>query len=453
MKKNNRPGLLNKPGHSKTKTLLLFIVLTMFTVLVKAQEVKMLSLDEAIQLASNHDLQLKVDTAQIGILNERLTSSKKANLPDVDVNLNYTRISDNITPFKVSFPAGEVTLNPQILNQSYNSLQLKQLIWSGGKVKYGIEISKKELEAAKFDLEKNKLNTGYNASVLWYNLYVSKTSKQIIETNIKTLLSSQVDVKNFVNQGIVLENDALKIDLAITNLQSNLIDITNGITALSFNLCVLTGLPANTIIELPELNQHDAASALNMEAYMASALAKRAELKSMMASKDIAALGLKISKNNYLPTVSGIASGNYNLPEQRVFPNENKFKPTWFVGVNVNWSISKLYKNPARINESKQIVARTNYMYDQTRENIMIEVNAAYTDYLQANEKVTISKKAVEQATENFRVEQNRLTASTITTTDFLDANAKLLQAKLNLNAAIANGQLALRKLNKTSVN
>ena len=238
------------------------------------------------------------------------------------LNLNYTRISDNITSFTVSFPGKDVTLHPQILNQSFNSLQLKQLIWSGGKANYSIKISKKELEAAKFDLEKNRTNTTYNVAALWYNLYVLKTSKKIIEANIKTLLLNQQDVKNLVKQGIALDNDALKIDLAVTNLQSNLIDISNSITALNFNLCVFTGLPANTTIELSELQESVFSIENNINNYIANAIANRAELKSMQAYKDVAALGVKISKANYIATVSGIASGNYNLPEQRVFPNQ-----------------------------------------------------------------------------------------------------------------------------------
>jgi outer membrane protein len=418
---------------------------------LKAQETKLLSLEEATQLATGHDLQLKSDTAQIGVLTARLNGNKKSILPDVALNLNYTRISDNITPFKVSFPAGDVTLNPQILNQSFNSLQLKQLIWSGGKVNYGIEISKKELEAAKFDLEKNRGNTIYNVAALWYNLYVLKTSEKIIEANIKTLLLSRQDVKNFVKQGLALDNDALKIDLAVTNLQSDLVDISNSIAALNFNLCLFTGLPTSTIIELPEMGQPVFLTDNNIDSYTAAAITGRAELKSIRAYKDVAALGLKISKSNYIPTISGIASGNYNLPEQRLFPNQNKFTATWFAGVNFNWSLSGFYKNPDKVNESKQTVLKTNAVYNQLREGIMMEVNSAYTDYLQALEKIVISKKAVEQATENFRVEKNRLTAATITLTDFLDANAKLLQASLNLNAANANTQLAIKKLNKTT--
>ena len=429
---------------------ILFFIVAICTCTTKAQSVKLLALDEAVKMGLNHDLQLKIDSAQIGILQSKVNQSKKTVLPDVGLNLNYTRISDNITPFTVSFPTGDVTLNPQILNQSYNSLQLKQLIWSGGKVNYGIEISKKELEISKFDVEKNKLNTIYNISALWYNLYVLKASKQIIELNVTTLLQSQQDVNNFVKQGVTLQNEALKIDLAITNLKSNLIDISNSINALNFNLCTLTGLPTSTVLELPELTETDNKPVEKIDTYISTALNNRAELKIVNKYKDIANFGLKISKSNYLPTVSAIASGNYNLPEQRLFPNKNTFTPTWFVGVNINWAISSLYKNPEKVNESKQSIIKTNALLNQAREGIMMEVNAAFTDYLQATQKILITTKAVEQAMENFRIEQNKLSSSVITTTDFLEANNKLLQAKLNVNAAKANAQLALKKLHKT---
>ena len=444
MKKNNNHLLV-------TKVMLLFTFLSLFAIKLTAQNVKQISLEEATKLALDHDLQLKVDTAQINILTAKLNYNKKQNLPDVGVNLNYTRISDNITPFQVSFPTGDVVLNPQILNQSYNSFQLKQLIWSGGKVKYGTEISNKELAIAKLDFDRNKINTIYNISALWYNLYVLKASKKIIAANIATLTESQKDVNNFVKQGIVLENEALKIDLAVTSLQSNLVDISNAIAALNFNFCTLTGLPTTTVIELPEMLENESFVAEKIDIYLSTAISSRAELKRITNYKDIASIGLKISKSNYAPTVSAIASGNYNLPEQRLFPNQNVFTPTWFIGVNVNWAVSNFYKNPEKINEGKQEIIKANAIYNQVQEGILMEVNAAFTDYLQATEKIVIAKKAVAQATENFRVEQNKLTASIITTTDFLDANNKLLQAKLNLNAAKANAQLALKKLNKTT--
>lgn len=426
------------------------LLLLFFNCLLPAQTVVLLSLEDAIQLANKHNLQLKVDSAQLEILNAKIAQLNNLRKPQVGLNLNYTRISDNVTPFSVAFPTGEVTLNPQILNQSYNSLQLRQLIWNGNKIAYSIEATRKESEAVRYDLQKNTITNTYNVTALWYNLYILKTSKKIIEANIKVLNSNKQDLVNFVNQGIGIDNDVLKIDLAITNLESNLNNISNSITALNYNLCIYTGLSVNSTLELPELLESNVVVDDKLDTYIAEALSNRLELKSIKAATEAAEVGLKITKSNYLPTVSAIASGNYNMPEQRVFPNQAKFKPTWFIGANLNWSLSELYTNKAKVLESQKSIQKVRASYNVASEGIMIEVNMAYTEYLQAAQSIVNAKKEVEQATENFRVEQNRLTASTTTPTDFLDANTKLLQAQLNLNAANANTQLAFKKLNKT---
>lgn len=438
------------PNFRRAKRNLVLLFLLFFTCLLPAQTTVLLSLEEAIQLANRHNLQLKVDSAQVEILNSKIEQVDNLRKPQVGLNLNYTRISNNVTPFSVAFPTGEVTLNPQILNQSYNSLQLRQLIWNGKKIAYGLEASKKELAAASYDLQKNKITNAYNVTALWYNLYVLKTSKKIIEANIKVLNGNKQDLVNFVNQGIAIDNDALKIDLAITNLESNLSNISNSISALNFNLCIYTGLPTNTTFELPELQENEVVVNANLDTYIAEALSNRLELKSIKVSSEAAEVGLKLAKSNYLPTISAIASANYNLPEQRVFPNQPKFKPTWFVGVNLNWSLSELYTNKAKVLESQKSIEKVQSSYSLASEGIMIEVNMAYTEYLQAAQTIVNAKKEVELATENFRVEQNRLTASTTTPINFLDANSKLLQAQLNLNSANANTQLAFKKLNKT---
>jgi outer membrane protein len=201
---------------------------------------------------------------------------------------------------------------------------------------------------------------------------------------------------------------------------------------------------------LPEITENKKVVDNNVENYITTALANRVELKSISKYEEIARLGLKLTKLNTMPTISAIASGNVNLPEQRQFPNKNTFTPTWYAGVNLNWSLSSFYKNPIKVKESKQAIEKTKILFKQVEQGIMLEVNNAYTEYLQATQKIIVSNKAIELATENFRVEQNKLKASTITATDFLDANTKQLQAKLNLNAAIANAQLALIKFNKT---
>ena len=90
-------------------------------------------------------------------------------------------------------------------------------------------------------------------------------------------------------------------------------------------------------------------------------------------------------------------------------------------------------------------------MLDEATEGIQLEVNTDYNNYLQASEKINIAAKEVEQATENFRVEQNRFSNNTTTPTEFLTANTLLLQSKINLTTATANSELAYKKVLKST--
>lgn len=434
----------------KTKIPLLISCLLM-SGYCQAQEQKIMTLDEAINLGITHSKQLQTDAIQLKIAESKVLQGIQSQMAQVSVNLSYVRISDNITPFRVSFPTGDVALNPQILNQSYNSLQVKQLLWAGGKVKNSIQLLEFDKKALLFDMEKNKTDVSYNITTLWYNLFTVKEAKKLIETNIELLNNQKNDAENFVKQGIILSSDVLKIDLAVTNLQSSLIDISNSENLLKFNLSLLTGIDSKTEIDitdtLPIATQND----IRIEDYLTLALNNRPELKSLNIRQQQANLGLKLTQSNFLPVLSAGGKVNYDMPNQRIFPNQASITGTWDVGVFLNWNLSELFTNKEKIKESILSVSKINTAFEQAKEGIQLEVNANYNNYLQAKQKIVNAQKAVEQATENFRVEKNKFSANTTTSTDFLNANTFLIQSKINLTTSIANAELAYKKLQKST--
>ncbi|MCU0374844.1 MAG: TolC family protein, partial [Chitinophagaceae bacterium] len=141
-----------------------------------------IALEEAIERGLQYSSQLQIDSINLKISYARIMQGKQQKLPDITANLSYFRISDNIIPFKVSLPAGEVVLNPQVLNQSFNSIQAKQLIWSGGKLRAANEIL--ELEGKRLLYEISKSKTGLKAAItsIWYNLYALQHTQQILQS-------------------------------------------------------------------------------------------------------------------------------------------------------------------------------------------------------------------------------------------------------------------------------
>ena len=421
-----------------------------FSNIIQAQTPRILTLEDAISLGVAHSKSLALDNYNLQLADSKILQNKNAKLPQIGVNLSYVRVSDNITPFKVNFPTGEVTLNPQILNQSYNSLQIRQLLWAGGKVKYGDELLALDKKAIYFDIQKNQLEIASTMTGLWYNLFTVKQSKKIIQANIELLNNQKKDAENFVKQGIILGNDLLKIELAVTNLASNLSDISTTENLLKYNLSTLAGLVSKMEIDIPETLPNTEQENDNLDVYLEKAFKNRAELKGLSIRKEQVNIGQKIAQSNFLPTLSASGSVNYDMPNQRVFPNVASLTGTWNVGVSLNWNLTDLYSNKEKVKESNLSYLKMNTVIEQAREGILLEVNADYNNYLQAKQKIQLANKSVEQATENFRVEQNKFQSNTTTSTDFLNANTLLLQSKINLTTAVANAGLAYRKLLKS---
>lgn len=431
---------------------LTFTPLTCFTLFSAinsyGQEKKIVNLEQAITLGVNHSNQIKLDSLNLKIADAKLSQSKTNQFPQVSLSASYIRISDNITPFTVAFPTGNVVLNPQILNQSYNAVQARQLIWAGGKLKNANKIAELDKKAVDFDIATSKNDVSFQIASIYYNLYATKQTKKIIEANIELLNNQKKDANNFVEQGIILENEVLKIDLAISNLETNLSDIENTILFFKNNLSILTGL--NTTIDIPEELPSNTFQEFSLDNAVSNALKNRSEIKGLSVREEQATIAKKITNSNYLPTLSGIGSYNYDQPNMRVFPNQETFTGTWYAGVSLNWNLTDLFTNTNKIKESKFSIDKVNTSINQVKEGIKIEVNADYNNFQLAKQKIEIAKKAVTQATENFRVEQNKFNANNTTATDFLNANALLVNAKINLTTAISNADLAYKKLLKS---
>jgi outer membrane protein len=417
---------------------------------MQAQDQRILTLEDAVAMGIAHNKQLKTDSISLLQADTKAVQSKNPLLPQVSVNLSYIRLSDNITPFKVAFPTGEAVLNPQILNQSYNSLQVKQLVWAGNKIKYVSDLLALDKKVIYFDMGKNKSDIDYNITTLWYNLFTVGQSKKLLETNIELLSNQKKDADNFVKQGILLGNEILKIELAITALQSSLSDLEKTQALLNYNICTLTGLDTKTVIKVPDTLPKMAQEQGNLDQYLEKAIKNRFELKGLSIRKEQADIGLKLTKTNPLPVISAGASVNVDLPNQRLFPNEAKFTPTWNIGVFFNWNLTDIYTNNEKIKENNLAISKLNIAQSQIQEGIKMEVNADYINYLQAQQKIILANKAVEQATENFRIEQNKFKTQTTTATEFLNANTLLIQTQINLTTAIANVELAYKKLLKS---
>ena len=238
----------------------------------------------------------------------------------------------------------------------------------------------------------------------------------------------------------------MRAELAKTNLLVNKADVESAIDITNFNMCVLLGLDTKTKIEVTGPSVVKDADE-TIQTLIQSAYVNRPEIKAQDYRSKAADYVIKASKSAYMPTVNFVGDGYVNNPNQRIFPQEAKFKATWDVGVSLNWNVMQLYTARAVVNDATNQKAQLQKATEQIKDGVQIEVNADYETLKVTLLKIDLAQRAIDQATENKRILDNRFGAQIALLTDVLEADQFLLQAQSNLLNAKADAAIANYKL------
>lgn len=414
-----------------------------------AQEIKKITLQEAFDLATQNSNQLQLDSLKIQALDIKRKQTQNAMLPVVGINASYTRLSNNIQPFQIPFNGANFTLNPQILNQYNNRVYVQQPIFQGLKNWNTLKAIQQQKLATSLDKDKDQQDIKLNVIQTYYNLYKWQQTKNVLDSNITQTQIRVDDVAKFKNAGLALNNDVMRAELQKTNLLVNKADVESAIEFYNFNLCILLGISTDTKLEVQTPDVVNEAST-TIQSLLASSYAERSELKAQDYRTKAADYQIKASKSAYMPTISAIGNGYYNNPNQRIFPQEAKFKATWDVGVSLSWNIMQLYTARAVVGDAKNQKAQLQQATQQIKDGISMEVNAAYQNLKVALLKIDLAQRAIEQATENKRILNNRFGAQVALLSDVLEADQLLLQAQTNLLNAQADAAIANYKLQRS---
>jgi len=85
----------------------------------------------------------------------------------------------------------------------------------------------------------------------------------------------------------------------------------------------------------------------------------------------------------------------------------------------------------------------------QLIEGIILEVKQDYLNMLTAERNISVAEKAIEQAEENLRMNEERYKYQVATATDVLDAVTLLAQARVNYYSALSDFNIAKARLDR----
>ncbi|MCB0695894.1 MAG: TolC family protein [Chitinophagaceae bacterium] len=447
MKTNTRKGLI---------VLLLMIVSITH---ISAQVAKKISLEEAIGLSLQHSKQLKLAEAKTIEAGAALSESRQRRLPDVSASGAYMRVTQPNFNLKIPLSSsssqqgsGEssggsgVSSFPTVNEAMYGMASASLPIFSGFRINNGIQSAKYLKKAAELDAEHDKDEVIANTIAAYCNLYKATAALEIVNENLKQSQQRVADLENMERNGLLARNDLLKAQLQQSNIELAKLDAENNWKITYINMNLMLGLDEYTELE-PEITGFTNYSDNNDFSFWENAaLNNRADLKAMEMRKNAALAGVRAAKGEYYPSLA-LTGGYIALNVPKILTASNIING----GIGIKYSPSSLWKTGSKVAQAKSRLEQTRITQDILSDAARLESAQSYQQYLSSIKKIDVYKKAQEQATENYKIVKNKYDNSLATTTELLDADVALLQAKLNHAFAKADAFVAYNKLKQVT--
>lgn len=415
-------------------------------------QVRVLRLDEVIDLGLANSKSLQISSAKAAAAQAKTAQTHDATFPTVSYNGSYARLSENIDPFAITLPSGETqVLNPVIPNQYLNRLSITEPVFTGLRALNTIRATEFLEQAARFDLERDRKDVQLNLTAAAINLYKLQSALKVVDKNLTTAQNRLTDTYHLRDQGLALDNDVLRSELAVTQLETAKLETANAIAAAQFNLAILLGLPTEQGIQIDSASLFSGAeSAESLDFFLGNA-ANRADVQAADQRALAASKQVKITQGTYFPLISVGANLYTNRPNQRLFPPQDRFLSTWDAGVNVSWNLSNFYTSRHTVQESKLNFLQAELQRSQLGDAAKSDIANNFYNWQTARQKTLLAEKSVAQALENQRITQLRNTQQIASLSDLLDADALLVQAQINEVGARADARMAYFKLLKSA--
>lgn len=414
----------------------------LFAVFMAQAQPRNLTLDEAVQLGIQNSKQLKRSQDKIEESLARLDQAKDGRLPSAKVSLQY--IHALMLSRVVGIPG--ITKEPIKLNFDYpayvGTLSVSEPIFAGNQLKYARQSADLMVQMSRLDADKDREDVIYLVINSYLNYDKILENQLIVAQNMQDVQGKLDEITKYESQGLATQNDVLRYQLQKSQMELTEIQLENNRKIANYNLDIILGLPDSTDIILPPVN-YKTGETLVLTDLQQQAEANRRELQDLSYQTKASDINIKKIHDQRYPTVAASAGMYYVNPTGQVIPTNNNLLAPFTIGVGASWDIGTLYTNKSKEREAAAQRRELTTAREQTLDDIHEDVYRQFINYQTALEQIKVLQVAVSQAQENERITESKFKNNLVNTTDRIDAQTQLYQARINLELAQSDATLA----------
>ena len=329
------------------------------------------------------------------------------------------------------------------------SVMLTQPIYMGGAIIAANRMAEIGEEMAQNNIEASTQNTLHSIDQAYWTVVSVHHKKQLAESYLAVVKKLDDDVSKMIREGVATRADGLKVDVKVNEAEMSLTQAENGLALAKMLLCQLCGMDVDSDITLADENADNIVEqADDAQADRAVAMENRPELKLLQNSADMSRQATRLVRAAYLPQV--LLTGGYVATNPNVFNGfERKLSGMWNVGVMVRVPLWNWMEGTYKVRASRIATTIVELERDDIREKIDLQVSQSQFKVKEANRRLAMAMKNVENAEENLRCANLGFKEGVIPTTDVMAAQTAWVQAqsqKIDAEVDVKMSQVNLKK-------
>lgn len=329
------------------------------------------------------------------------------------------------------------------------SVMLTQPIYMGGAIIAANRMADIGEEMAQNNIEASTQNTLHSIDQAYWTVVSVHHKKKLAESYLAVVKKLDDDVSKMIHEGVATRADGLKVDVKVNEAEMSLTQAENGLALAKMLLCQLCGMDVDSDITLADENADNLVSQSDdTQADRAVAMENRPELKLLQNSADMSRQATKLVRAAYLPQV--LLTGGYVATNPNVFNGfERKLSGMWNVGVMVRVPLWNWMEGTYKVRASRIATTIVELERDDIREKIDLQVSQSQFKVKEANRRLAMATKNVENAEENLRCANLGFKEGVIPTTDVMAAQTAWVQAqsqKIDAEVDVKMSQVNLKK-------
>jgi outer membrane protein TolC len=409
-----------------------------------------LTLDEAI--AWGLEASYRVDELSARQEAARAVADQRgaAERPQVAAIASYTR-TNHVEEFSVPNASGGVrVIYPDIPDNVRSRIDLQWPIYTGGRLEALTRAADAEAEALGHDRDALRADLKLEITRSFWAVLTARASFDVVRQALERTSAHLGDVRNQLGVGLVPPSDVLTIEAQHARQRTLSIEAESLVETATAEFKRLIGMNQDLAVEIVTPATTTTPLAMPFDAVLVKDLrADRPERKSLLFRITAAEERVTAASAGTLPVLTAIGGYDVARPNPRIFPIQEKWKPSWDIGINVRWSLfdgGRVRAEAAEAAANRRAVEARLRDFDDV---VQVELRQRLAEVKSAFAAIEAAVTGVGAATEARRVIAERFSAGVATNTDVLNAQTVLLEAELDVTRARANAALAGARLER----